>query len=207
MVNFYDTRIGRYVRQYRNNRLFRSLLPGEVAIDCGANVGKITLRLAARPGVTVYAFEPDPNAFEALKSNTQGLKNVVCINKAVSDHSGKAKIYFSDRYGENPEKWSTGTTLLAEKPNINRNNFTEVEVIDLCQFIESMEQPIGLIKMDIEGEEVRILNKMIDLGLTHKVRKIAVETHERFPTLAEPTARLKERIYREKIKNIDLNWA
>jgi FkbM family methyltransferase len=207
MVNFYDTRIGRYVREYRNKKLFKSLMPGDVAIDCGANVGKITTRLAARPGVTVYAFEPDPYAFEALKSNTQGLKNVICINKAVSDYNGKAKIYFSDHYGENPEKWSTGTTLLADKPNINRNNFTEVEVIDLAEFIQGLNKPIGIIKMDIEGEEVRVLNKMIDLGLINRIKKMVVETHERFPILAEPTARLKERIRREKIKNIDLNWA
>src|SRR5688572_2474837 len=131
MVKFYDTRIGRYFREYKNYRLFNSLRLGDVAIDCGANVGKITTRLASRPGVKVYAFEPDPHAFQALKSNTQGLKNVICINKAVSDYNGKAKIYFSNRYGEDPEKWSTGTTLLVDKPNINKDNFVEVEVIDL----------------------------------------------------------------------------
>src|SRR5215213_9742927 len=35
------------------------LKPGDLAIDCGANVGEITARMRAS-GATVYAFEPNP---------------------------------------------------------------------------------------------------------------------------------------------------
>ncbi|MEK7227474.1 MAG: FkbM family methyltransferase [Patescibacteria group bacterium] len=206
MVKFYDTRIGRYFREYKNKRLFGSLVAGEIAIDCGANVGKIT-QMLARPGVVVYAFEPDPNAWKILKSKFEGMENVICINKAVSDHSGTAKIYFSDKYDENPEKWSTGSTLLADKPHIDKGNFAICEVMDLTEFIKNLDKPIGILKMDIEGEEVKVLNKLIDLGLTKKIRKIVVETHERFPILKELTEELKNKIKRLNIKNIDLNWA
>ncbi|MDO8424095.1 MAG: FkbM family methyltransferase [bacterium] len=206
MVNFFDTRIGRYIRRWKYGRIFNDLYPGEIAIDCGANVGKVTERMA-KPGVTVYAFEPDPNAFGELKVHFKGKDSVHLINKAVSDHSGVAKIYFNDRYDENPKKWSTASTLLADKPHADKDNFATVEVVDLADFIKGLDKPIGLLKMDIEGEEVRVLNKLIDAEITSKIRNIVVETHERFPALTEPTRELKERIRRLKLKNIDLDWA
>ena len=206
MVSFYDTRIGRYVRKWKYGRIFNQLAPGEIAIDCGANVGKITARLA-KPGVTVYAFEPDPNAWRVLQSNFKDNPSIVLINKAVSDHKGRARIYFSKRHGEDPTKYSTGTTLLADKPNIDTKNFAEVEVIDLAEFIAGLDKPIGIMKMDIEGEEVVVLNKLIDRKLTDRIRHILVETHERFPTLKEPTKNLKKKLKVLGIRNIDLDWA
>lgn len=187
-------------------RLFSSLKPREIAIDCGANIGKVTQRMAVR-GATVYAFEPDPNAYKALVRNTAGMENVIAFNKAVSDHAGVEKIYFNNRYKENPEKWSIGSTLLADKPHVDHENFAECEVVDLSDFIKSLDKPIGIMKMDIEGEEVKVINKLLDLGLTSRIRKIVVETHERFPDLKEPTARLKARIRELKLGNIDLDWA
>ncbi len=206
MVKFYDTRLGRYVRDYKNKRLFESLSPGDIAIDCGANVGKITRRMARR-GVRVYAFEPDPNAFKALIQNVGGLEGVNCFNKAVSDHNGMAKIYFSDRYKEDPEKWSIGSTLLRDKPHVDESNFALCEVLDLAEFIEKLDQPVALLKMDIEGEEIEVLNRLIDRGIIGRIGRVVVETHERFPTLKESTRALRERIRTLGLKNIDLDWA
>ncbi len=206
MVSFYDTRIGRYVRQWKYGRVFNRLKPGEVAIDCGANIGKIT-RAMASSGALVYAFEPDPNAFRILVENTKGLSNVICHNKAVSTENGIAKIYFNDQYCENPEKWSTGSTLLPDKPHVDKSNFAVCETLDLAEFIKNLNKPIGVLKMDIEGAEVNVLNKLIDLGLTQRIRRILVETHERFPTLKEPIERLRARIVALNLRNIDLDWA
>ncbi|MBX4206187.1 FkbM family methyltransferase [Candidatus Parcubacteria bacterium] len=206
MVNFFDTRIGRRVRDWKYNKLFSRLAPGEVAIDCGANVGKFTTKMA-KPGVTVYAFEPDPHAFKVLESKFKDNTGVVLMNKAVSARAGRGKLYFDKRSSADEVAWSIRSTLLAEKPNMDLKAFFEVEIIDLAEFIQGIEKPIGLMKMDIEGAEVDVLNKLIDLGLTKRIRNIVVETHERFPTLAEPTAKLRERIRREGISNIDLDWA
>ena len=39
-----------------------TLKPGNIVIDCGANVGDVASRLA-RSGATIYAFEPQPDCF------------------------------------------------------------------------------------------------------------------------------------------------
>ena len=49
--------------------------------------------------------------------------------------------------------------------------------------------------MDIEGSEIEILNKIIDLNIHDKIKYIFVETHERFShKLGLKTAKLKLRI-------------
>ena len=44
----------------------KNLKAGDIALDCGANVGKITVPMA-QTGAAVYAFEPNPHAFAKLK--------------------------------------------------------------------------------------------------------------------------------------------
>lgn len=199
-------KIGRYLRDKKCERLFSRLNEGEIAIDLGANVGNVTRKMI-RPGVLVYAIEPDPNAFKVLQEKFKTNENVICLNKAVSDHSGVSKIYLHQNSNEDPIKWSTASSLISEKSNVDKDNFIECEVFDIAQFIESLDRPIGLLKIDIEGEEVKVLNKMIDLKLTGRVRDIVVETHERIPSLKQPTEELIKKILLNKIKNIDLSWA
>src|SRR4051812_34184168 len=68
------------IRQFR--ALLDRLPPSSVMIDCGANVGLVTLAAAARD-LQVHAFEPDPIAFEVLKSRVKRLRNVTAYQKAV----------------------------------------------------------------------------------------------------------------------------
>lgn len=96
--------------------------------------------------------------------------------------------------------------MIESKGNISREHYEEVKTIDFCDFVKKLNRRIRVLKINIEGAEIDLLNKFIDLKLHESVNQIVVETHERIPTLAEPTAKLRERIRREKIRNIDLNW-
>ncbi len=199
-------KIGRYLRAFKYRNAFNSLISGEIAIDCGANVGSVTQKML-KPGVKVYAFEPDPYAFENLKNKFGGNSGVILINKAVSDHQGTAKLYFHKNAYADQVKWSRASSLVVEKSNVDQKHFTEVELIDFVKFISDLNSPIGLLKMDIEGEEVKVLNALIDANLTSRIRSIVVETHERIPVLKESTMKLRKKILQKRLKNIDLNWA
>jgi FkbM family methyltransferase len=198
-------KIGRRLRVWKYRKAF-SLMPGEVALDLGANVGKMSERMA-KPGVTVYAYEPDPHAFKVLSDRFKDRPQVICINKAVSDHNGTAKLYLDSRHGDDMVEWSIRSSLLVDKPAMNPADFVEVEVVDIRDAIAAIGKPVALLKMDIEGEEIKVLNRLIDLGEAGKIRNIVVETHERFPTIKEATEKLRERILSNSLKNIDLNWA
>src|SRR5262245_51819241 len=56
--------------------------PGDVMIDCGANVGDVT-SLLARSGATIYAFEPNPLCFAILSNRFKAMSMVHCFNQGV----------------------------------------------------------------------------------------------------------------------------
>lgn len=69
----------------------QTILTKGVAIDVGAGFGAFTIPFAlANRGWTIWAFEPDPEAFAALSRNIRAKKvtNVFAVNAAVGPPSG-----------------------------------------------------------------------------------------------------------------------
>lgn len=180
------------------------LSPGDIAVDCGANVGNITARLAAT-GATVYAFEPNPAAFERLCERFRENSNVHCLPLAVGVQDSKQKLFFHERAAEDPVGWSTGSSLLSTKPNVGEDGVI-VEVAAIAPFLRGFER-VRVLKIDVEGTECDIINHLMDDGAANLVDVILVETHDdKFPALRGDTDRLRARIRREKRTNIHLDW-
>ena len=179
---------------------------GDICIDAGANVGNITAQMLDY-GAKVYAFEPNPFAFAKLEQRFILNKNVVCFNKGVYSKQDKMALYFHENSHEDEIKWSTGSSLLDFKSNVDKGKKVIVDIVDFDFFIKSLNQRIKLIKMDVEGVEIEIINKLLDTGTIHLIDKLVVETHEgKIPELKQSTDLLKKRIQQMGIQNIDLNW-
>ena len=184
----------------------RNLAPGDVAIDCGANVGVFT-KMMAESGATVYAFEPNRAAFDVLVQNTAMFPNVKAIHAAVTAAPGPAKLYLHKWSREDPVHWSSGSSLLAAKSNVAEKDFVLVEGIRLSQFIRETAPRVRLLKMDIEGAEVEIINQLLDEGLHEAIDHAFVEVHDRkVPQLAEPTRALRERLHSLGATHFRLDW-
>lgn len=181
--------------------------PGFLCLDLGANVGNITQQMV-NAGAEVYAFEPNPFAFERLKARFEGDEKVHCIPKAVLDRVTTIPLYFHEFSDQDELTWSVGSSLLDFKQNVLKEKQVEVETINLAQFIVSLNQPIDLIKMDIEGVECEVINHLIDTGAINQVKKMLVETHDhKIPELKQETYALRGRILALGLsEKINLNW-
>ena len=116
------------------------------------------------------------------------------------------KLYRYRKFDESNPYSTQGSSLLDYRSGKNKP-FIEIEVIDFIEYLKKQYDHISLLKMDIEGSEIDILNKIIDKDLHKKIDFIFVETHERFShSLGIETAKLKLRIKKLKIKNINLDW-
>lgn len=189
-----------------NKNYFEQLNFGDIAFDCGANVGEITRQMADQ-GARVYAFEPNPYVFRILKERFQNNDNVICLPQGVFDKNCRQRLYFHKNSDADEVYWSQGTSLLDFKGNVNKKKFIEVELIDLSEFIEKLGQRIKLLKLDVEGVEYEILNKLIDTKIYNLIDLILVETHEKkIPELHSKHQALLEKLKKEKITNIDLTW-
>lgn len=188
-------------------RAAEALGPMDVAVDCGANVGRYT-EVLARAGARVFAFEPNPDAFAVLSQRMSGYPNVVCINKAVAAEEGTARLYLHENAASDPVHWSTGSSLLSVKSNVNADTYVEVEVVDFIEFLVSLNSPVALVKMDIEGAEVALLDRLLEQPQAlAAIGRLFVETHDhKIPQLREGTDRLREKIRHRGLDQINLDW-
>jgi FkbM family methyltransferase len=188
------------------NRFLTGLKPGGIAIDCGANVGDIAVKLA-KTGIRVYAFEPNPYAFQKLQGKVAGFDNVTCINKGVWDRNTTTQLYFHREAEKNEEFWSFASSIFSAKGNLDPNYSLEVELVDLTEFIEKLDQPVDFLKIDIEGAECEVLEKFLQKDLQNKVKLTVVETHDsKIPGLKEKTDRIRQIIKEKGVTNIKLSW-
>lgn len=199
--------IGRRARQKKSSQsLDRHLGDASIArlaIDCGANVGNITSKFVAA-GFRVHAFEPDPTARDALIARAFSADQVRIYPTAVGVRRGIATLF--RRKKKSQTTIHTAASSLVDYGKTNAQDNVDVEIIDFIAYIQQLGERVGILKMDIEGSEVDILNALIDGDLLSKIDFAIVETHERFNRdLAWRTAKLRARLAHLKVANVNLD--
>jgi FkbM family methyltransferase len=137
---------------FETGLFLKEIKSGQTVVDVGANIGYYTL-LAARlvgPEGRVYAFEPDPTNFGLLRKNVEanGYKNVVLVNKALSNKNGKTKLFINPANRGDHRVYDSGD---------GRASVT-IETVTLDSYLKK--KKVDFIKMDIQGAEPLALEGM-----------------------------------------------
>lgn len=139
-------------------------------IDCGANIGMSVLYFKKKhPNSKIIAFEPNPYAFEILTKNVQQnkLQNVWIHNLALTDNNGNKDFYFSQK------------DSLVGSFNKARGggSYISVRTNRLSSFIEYLE--IDLVKIDVEGAEIEIINDLLITDKLKFIKRFFIEYHHK----------------------------
>lgn len=130
--------------------------PGMVVLDIGAHVGYYSL-LAARkvgPEGRVYSFEPEPQNYSLLVKNVDcnGYDNITPVNTAVSNQVGVATLNLSSLDNGRHSLFGQSTS---------QSNTETVNTTTIDAFLENAASlNVGLIKIDVEGAELDVLEGM-----------------------------------------------
>lgn len=133
--------------------IVRHLGPGDVLYDIGANLGFFSL-LGARivgPQGQVYAFEPAPDNAGAIRHHAElnHLANLSVREQAVAASSGQGRLQLvQDRSWSKLEGYG-------EHPGTERVIDVELVTIDDADL-----PPPTLVKIDVEGAELKVLQGM-----------------------------------------------
>lgn len=148
-------------------RFLRSVLkPGSVCLDVGAQMGYLSLAMAtaADRRTVVHSFEPESNNAARLRENValNSLSNITLHQTAVSTVDGSLKLYLS-----NDRNAGTHSTVFIES-NVS-SEFVEIPSITLESFArEKRLSSIDLIKIDVEGAEIDVINGALTVLKQHK---------------------------------------
>jgi len=156
--------------------LFKQLVKeGMTVVDIGANIGYFTLLAASLVGAKgrVFAFEPEPTNYALLIKNIEinGYKNVVPLQKAVSNETGKTEFFVDTITSGEHSLFKTAV----EREIKSSSEPIIVDVVSLDAFFKDKECPINVIKMDIQGAEMMALWGMIKTIGNNKDLKIFTE--------------------------------
>ncbi|MDO5643434.1 MAG: FkbM family methyltransferase [Paracoccus sp. (in: a-proteobacteria)] len=186
------------------------LRPGDIVLDCGANLGEITAKLAPS-GATIHAFEPDPDCFAHLGTRFADQPNVVLHNAAVGARADRLSLFRGTSQSGALKDSSVKNTLLSGGRGVDEANSVTVDVIDLPAFIAGLldgGQDLRFLKIDIEGAEVDLLNKLHADGLLNRIGMTVAETHEKkFRHMADDFAALRQMVAAHyKPTHVNLEW-
>jgi FkbM family methyltransferase len=120
-------------------------LRGKVAFDIGSCRGMYALRFA-KDFSKVYAFEPETRNFEILQLNIKlrHKNNIQPLRIAVSDKSGKAKLYTA--------KSKFNHSLISKAAE--STTYEYVEIVSLDDFVK---EPVDLVKVDTQNKSLDIV--------------------------------------------------
>lgn len=187
-------------------KVLDGLTPADIAIDLGANAGEFT-RPMAETGAQVYAFEPDPHALRMLEKSVEAFANVTIVPAAAGTADGTAQLYRSTKFEREPDRRSKSSSLLPQKRNVSAGASVQIETRDLVAFLTGLDQDIALIKMDIEGAEVALMEALLAAPVAARIGDIFIETHERsLPHLAARTAALRSASSGRIAGRINWDW-
>lgn len=155
--NFYHRkRIFNFFKNYNPNL--------NLIIDIGANIGEYT-KLFKKVYVNskIICFEPQSKIFMKMKKNLASYNNISFYNCAVGNENtakelninlGSSYISSFSDFNENSIYFKIRKKLLK---NNNNNIYENVKVIRLDSVEEIKSKKIDLIKIDVEGHELEVL--------------------------------------------------
>lgn len=154
-----------------------------IYLDFGANAGEtVADQLASASVDQCWAFEPNPELAAALRIRFAG-QAVEVQEKAAWVENGTQPLYLGHPLSST---LMTGKVTLENWPQyaITYDRSVEVETIDTAQWIIDTVRPEDnvIMKMDIEGAEYVVLQRVIDTGAIDLIDELRCEFHpERFP--------------------------
>lgn len=208
--------LGRYVTElifaYVDSRWRISPATRILFLDLGSNTGQafsVFSKIFVRGNITFELFEPNPHCFELLTRLIQDFPgSAECHQKAVGTANRSSLLYglAEDEGG----RFSQGASLLSEhnssQYHASREHALRVEIFDFAQFLEERrgEFDVVVVKMDIEGAEIEVLNHLIETKSIDVVDVLYVEFHSQYFSGAEVgSAMAKERVLKSTLRGLD----
>jgi FkbM family methyltransferase len=175
--------------------LWRLTAKGDTTVDAGANMGYTASILAVRAGSTgkVICFEPHPLVFDSLRKNVENWKNnprcgpFVLHPAALGPRDGAVVLRTDAGFNTN-----RGTAYVQRNGEPDHPGNIQVNMMTLDRIMGDREK-IGVIKMDVQGFELGVLQGMERMLENHSVRDIIFEETGEYP--APTHAYLKSKGY------------
>ncbi len=145
-----------------------ALSPPTRILDIGAHLGLATIYFARRyPNARIDSYEANPAAGALLEKNISRFANAAAHSVAVGAEAGQGELFIEDIVGV-----PTDASIVSHDSR-KVGKMVSVEIRDIRHVVN---EPIGLIKLDIEGAEFACLEALAPDPA--KIHCLVIEFHD-----------------------------
>jgi FkbM family methyltransferase len=156
-------------------------------LDVGANKGQsIDFFLGINPNAKITAFEPNKKLFQFLQEKYHSNANINLNNLGVSNTNGE--LEFNENILDETstfESLNLDSKYLEKKPKVlgvTKESIIvdkyKVAVVTLSEYLKLNDNSFfDVLKIDVEGHELQVLEGLFSNGIQFKIRLIQLESH------------------------------
>lgn len=163
--------------------LLRLCEKGELVLDVGANIGAMTsiLSLGVGPEGHVISIEAHPRILDQLQENVTlwSRQNIEILHAAVSDRPGTLTLSEASGFDGNEGTARIVETGAAAVEGASAHAVTAVTLDDLLG-----ERSVGVVKIDVEGHELHVLQGARRCLKARHLRDVVFEAGSDYPNAA-----------------------
>ena len=164
-----------------------------VVVDVGAFTGSWAQHIVDRYDPVIYAFEPNPGSFKRLQQKAANNPKLQAMPYGLGDEDVTVAFTLN----------GLGSSMCDERMSHSDIPRTQVEIAAIDRVWNELKLgQIDLMKINIEGAEFPLLDKMIKADLLNKVDCFMIQFHEWHPG----AHRKRQRIREELSKTHRLEW-
>ena len=139
-------------------------------IDIGAFNGDSALHFIAYPDIdSIDAYEPNPSFEGIWRAITRRYPTIKFYESAVYTKNGEV------RYTQRPDNLPLGSTIMDTKSGWGMGEVKNIRCVDILDIVPN--EPFCM-KMDAEGAEYDILERLIESGKSNFIDRLYIEWHD-----------------------------
>ena len=174
-------------------RLDYPLTPDSIVLDIGGFKGDYAAAISNKFGCYIHIFEPMQAAAHYIGNRAKNNSKVFVHPVGVGSKTEDITIYIPK--GKDEATMHPGDIEVAKEE--------QIKVIDIVEVFKAVEADhIDLMKLNIEGAEFDLLERMIKKGLHKKVTDIQIQFHK----IADDSEERRDKIREKLSKTHECTW-
>lgn len=189
-VPFDQQEFNRWISDNGDNtlRLHYELGGDSVVVDAGAYLGDFAYNINLKYDCIVFALEPIKDFYLSMEERFSQSPKVIPLNYAIANKTAEFDISLEDDASSFTFENSKSCKVLGK---------------DVKDFIEENSvDTIDLLKLNIEGAEFDLLDRIIELDLLKKIKNVQVQFHRHIPDCAKRRSFIREHL----LKTHECSW-
>ncbi len=180
IVKYWGFEISKVPEAFYDQKKILKAIDVNVIFDVGANIGQTTTKYRRLfPLSTIYSFEPFPQSFELLNKSFFNDDKVIALPLAMSNEDGLVDLFSYKNnmvnslfpISENAKKWHNENIVC--KDSEKKQPVKTVTLENFC--IENNINEISILKMDIQGGELKVLESSASMLSSQNILLIYME--------------------------------